>query len=62
MIDRLDWTEQLTVGLTVVFVVTLALVVNVGNSTVWLLWGTAWVLIAGGSLVLVNRFEPPPNA
>ena len=62
MFDRLDWTEQLTVGLTVVFVVTLALVVNVGTATAWLLWGTAWVLIAGGSLVLVNRFDPPPNA
>ena len=58
MLERLDWTERLTLALTVIFVVTLALTLRVGGSFAWLVWGTLWVLVAGSALVLVNRSRP----
>ncbi|SIR88317.1 hypothetical protein SAMN05421752_104171 [Natronorubrum thiooxidans] len=57
----LDRTERLTVALTAVFVLTLAVTVSLASPVVWLVWGTAMVVLAGTALVLANRSEPPPD-
>ena len=55
MLERLDWTERLALALTVVFTVTLVLTLQSDSPWVWLVWGTAMVLLAGSALVFVNR-------
>ena len=57
----LDWTERLTVALSIGFLATLALAVYADSAVVWLVWGVVTVLVTGAALVLVNRSEPPPD-
>ncbi|MDQ2051929.1 hypothetical protein RBH26_15735 [Natronolimnohabitans sp. A-GB9] len=58
MLDRLDWTERLSLALTAVFAGTFAVTLQSDSPWVWLVWGTAMVLLAGSALVLVNRNGP----
>lgn len=57
--DRFDWTERLTIALTLVFVLSLGLVRLSGSAVAWVVWGVAMVLVSGVALVLVNRSEQP---
>ncbi|SIR78826.1 hypothetical protein SAMN05421809_2214 [Natronorubrum daqingense] len=59
MRDRFDWTERLTIVLTLVFVLSLGLVRLSGSAVAWVVWGVAMVLVSGIALVLVNRSERP---
>ena len=53
----LERGERVTLVLTAVFAVTLALTIRVGDPRLWVLWSTAMVLLSGSALVLVNRGE-----
>ena len=53
----LDWTERVTVVLTAVFAVTLALTIYADEPRVWLLWAAAMVIFAGAALIAVNRSD-----
>ncbi|WP_186336464.1 hypothetical protein [Natrarchaeobaculum aegyptiacum] len=55
----LDWTERLTVALTIGFLSSLAVVITLSRPIVWLVWGVAMVLLAGAALIVVNRDSPP---
>lgn len=56
-LDRLDWTERLTIVLTVVFAASLALVLRVDSALLWLGWGVVMVLLSGWALIAVNRSD-----
>ncbi|MHC3437213.1 hypothetical protein ACYJ1Y_03725 [Natrialbaceae archaeon A-gly3] len=54
--------EKRTVGgLTALFAVTLLFVSRSDDPVIWLLWGTAMVVLSGGLLVLLNRGLDPPQ-
>ena len=54
--------EKRTVGgLTAVFVVTLFFVYRSDDPVIWLVWGTAMVVLSGGTLVVMNRGLDPPQ-
>ncbi|SDK73841.1 hypothetical protein [Natronorubrum texcoconense] len=61
MLERLDRAERLTVALTVVFTITLMLTVQTESAIVWVVWGTAMVLLSGTALVLMNRADSPTD-
>jgi len=61
MLERLDWTERLALALTVVFAVTFVLTLQTDSPWIWLIWGTAMVLLAGAGLVVVNRGPSPSD-
>ena len=57
----LDWTERLTVALSLVFGLSLLATIYVDHVLAWLLWGVVMVLGSGAALVAVNRTDPPPD-
>ena len=61
MLDRLDWTERLTLATLVVFAITLAVTAFASNPVVWLVWAAAMVVLAGTVLAAVNRADSPAS-
>ncbi|SDR10662.1 hypothetical protein SAMN04489842_2359 [Natronobacterium texcoconense] len=55
---QLRRTERHTLVLTVVYVLSLAVVYTVDDAILWILWAVIVVLVSGGVMVYYNRSTP----
>ncbi|MEY7848326.1 hypothetical protein AB7C87_03885 [Natrarchaeobius sp. A-rgal3] len=55
---RLDRTERRTLGLFVVYVLSLAVVYAVGDIRLWLAWATGAIALVGLVMIAYNRSTP----
>ncbi|ELY72525.1 hypothetical protein [Natronobacterium gregoryi] len=59
---QLRRTERHTLVLTAVYLLSLAVVYALDETTVWLFWAVVVVLVTGGLLVSYNRSTPVESA
>ncbi|WP_239640970.1 hypothetical protein [Natrialba taiwanensis] len=61
-VEQMEWTERLTLALTVGYLVTLATVFVIDEPVLWVLWAAGAVGIVGVVLLAVNRSRAVPVA